>query len=482
MSRSERRSPLVGGMRWLLLLCACGPTVAGSDDGIETEFDPAPGTTTTTSSDGSEDDGGDTECGGGGKCDVGQPGCPGEDELPPVDVLLVVDNSESMADEQANVSRNVLGIVQRLRTMEDANGQPLDLDVHLMVTTTDFGSPLCGETPGYAPARGAPVIDGCNARLTEFTTATRSVEDACTSVCPEDVVSGTSYIAWGPTGTNVPDVPPIDVDGDGAIEDAVDRAVACIGAQGIVGCEYESPLEAMLQALDPAAEWNQGPEPFLREGAVLFAVIITDELDCSAADPTFVLDDAYMGIDPNTSLRAPSSASCWNAGVSCTGPDAAGYYFDCASREGPLHEVDRYVSYLQTTFEDRVVVGIVGAVPEVTMHNPDPPYEPVAGGVLDLVYRRWQDGAHPEGSVLPADDAAGVTAAQQEFRFGIGPGCTTETRQGTPPARLSEFCDAFGDPEAPRCWIESICDDDFSTIADLLLPASISGGPLIPCG
>jgi hypothetical protein len=469
-------------MRWLLLLCACGPTVGSSDDGIETDFAPTTEATTTTGSGGSDDGGGDTECGGGGKCDVGHTGCPWDDELPPVDVLIVVDNSVSMADEQAHVSRNVLGFVHRLRALSDASGQPVDLDAHLMVTTTDFGGPLCGETPGYAPARGAPVTDGCNARLAEFTTATRNVEDACTSVCPQDVVSGTSYIAWGPTGTNVPDVPPIDVDGDGEMEDAVDRAVACIGAQGIVGCEYEAPLEAMLQALDPAAEWNQGPEPFLREGAVLFAVIITDELDCSAQDPAFVLDDAYMEVDPNTSQRAPSSASCWNAGVGCQGPDAAGYYTGCAPIEGPLHDIDRYVSYLQETFEDRVVVGIVGAVPEVTMHDVEAPYHPVEGGVLDLVYRRWQDGAYPEGSLLPADDAAGVTADEQQFRFGIGPGCTTETRQGTPPARLSEFCDAVGDEDAPRCWIESICDDDFSTIAHALLSISIAPGVLVPCG
>jgi hypothetical protein len=280
----------------------------------------------------------------------------------------------------------------------------------------------------------------------------------------------------------VPDVPPIDIDGDGEMEDAVDRAAACIGAQGIVGCEYESPLEAMLQALNPAAGWNQGPEPFLREGAVLFTVIITDELDCSAADPTFVLDEAYMELDPDTFQPAPSSASCWNAGVSCKGPDAAGYYIGCAPIEGPLHEVDRYVSYLQTTFEDRVVVGIVGAVPEVTMHNEAPPFQPVEGGMSDLVYRQWQDGTYPGGNLLPADYDAGVTAADQEFRFGIGPGCTTETRQGTPPSRLSEFCDAFGDPDPPRCWLESICDDDFSTIAHLLHRFSMPVGSLIPCG
>ena len=465
------------------LLCACGPQVASDeDDGIDTELGSDAGTTGTgappveTTIDTADDSSG-TGCMSHKCLDLYDPQPPQQSGQ--LDVLLVLDNSLSMAEEQVNVSRNLIRIVHGLQELTDIEGSLLNLDVHVMVTTTDFGSPLCPEIAGYEPAHGEPVTEGCNERILEFAdpSGTRSVEEACTSVCPVDIVGGTSYVAFGPDGSNVPDVEPVDIDGDGELEDAAAQAIACIGAQGIIGCEYGSPLEAMLQALNPAASWNAAPDGFLREGAGLFVVIVTDEPDCSAADPSFVLDEAYMNVDPGSGAPAPSPASCWNAGVACEGPDANGVYASCASAAGPLHDVDRYVSYLEAAFEDRFLLGIVTGVPLVTMHNRNPPFEPIAGGVHDLVYRGWVDGAFPVGDILPTDAAAGVTAADQQFRFGIGPGCTTETAQATPPVRMRELCDAVVGDELPRCAIESICDDDFSVITRLLVR---SFGPPFP--
>ena len=66
------------------------------------------------------------------------------------------------------------------------------------------------------------------------------------------------------------------------------------------------------------------------------------------------------------------------------------------------------------------MLGILG-VPEVTAHNPEAPFEPIEGGVLDLEYRDWRDGQYDGvpggGDILPEEFASGVTAADKQFDF-----------------------------------------------------------------
>jgi hypothetical protein len=101
----------------------------------------------------------------------------------------------------------------------------------------------------------------------------------------------------------------------------------------------------------------------------------------------------------------------------------------------------------------------LSGVPSVTVHNHALPYQPLEGGVLDLVYHEWIDGAYPSGEILPGEDAA-----TNEYLYGIGPGCTAEDGiggfhgQAIPPVRVKEVCQALDNDEGTRCCIESICD------------------------
>jgi hypothetical protein len=394
-----------------------------------------------------------------------------------VDVLFVIDNSGTMGEEQRNLASNFPRLVQQLEELTDARGMPIDADVQVMVTTTDMGNPLCTpfEPDGYDPAQGAPTTTGCNARIDDFTGLTGAVQvpEACTDVCPVDVVPTDPFIAFAPSGDNVPDVPDVDVNGDGVLDSPAAQALACIGPQGINGCGYESQLESMLQALDPGARWNGGDRPFLRDGAILAIAIITDEVECSVSDFSIMEDQAYQEINPQNGTYAASSAICWNAGVQCNGPDASGVYTDCHSiDDGNLQLVSRYTNYLVDELRDNqgkqvIMLGILG-VPLVTAHDPEPPHAPTAGGEADLVYRQWEDGAYPGGDILPDEWADGVTALDKTFDFGIGPGCTGEdgmggfTGQALPNTRVMEVCHALDEDDAVRCCIESICDMDFS--------------------
>jgi hypothetical protein len=319
------------------------------------------------------------------------------------------------------------------------------------------------------------------------------IEEACTDFCdPENpVVPSDQFIHFDRFGDNVEN-------GTAA------EALGCIGPQGVDGCGYESPLESMLQALYPRACWNDPTEcdaddppttaPFLRDGAVLAIAIITDEADCSVKDYTIMADSDFMEINPDTGAPGASSAICWHAGVTCSDLDpVTGQYSGCVAvnkdgdaavgvpdGEGVLHPLSRYIELLESLRDqgrEVIMLGVLG-VPEVTAYATTPPYQPIAGGVHDLEYRLWRDPEYPDGDILPDEWADSVRAADKNFEFGIGPGCTGVddatgefTGQAVPPVRVRSVCESLDvpdDPETPadetqiRCCIESICDEDFS--------------------
>ncbi|NVB40532.1 VWA domain-containing protein [Pseudenhygromyxa sp. WMMC2535] len=419
--------------------------------------------------------------------DPNPPGCNEEGECNLIDLLFVIDNSGTMGEEQLNLARNFPLLIQQLEGLEDKNGQPLEPNVNIMVTTTDFGNPLCKPFASDDPEQGAPVASACVKRLDGFTGLAQInppvYEEACTEVCAEpglEPIDDELIIHFGPDGDNVPPVEDVDINGDGVLDSPVAQTLACIGPQGIDGCGYESPLESMMQALNPTAAWNCGSpddpaacpnggttRPFLRQGAILAIAIVTDEADCSVQDYAIMTDDDYFASLDGEKLA--SSALCWNAGVTCNGPNAEGVYVNCYaddSNEG-LHPMSRYNDFLQEYIrvgldKEVIMLGILG-VPPVTAHNEDPPHEPTAGGVHDLVYRKWR-----ESDILPEDALKGIDVDYQQWAFGIGPGCTGQdgmgeiTGQAIPPVRVKEVCEGLNYDDKIRCCIESVCDDDFS--------------------
>lgn len=411
-------------------------------------------------------------------------GCPVK-----IDLLFVIDNSGTMGEEQLNLARNFPGLIAQLEALTDEAGEPVESDVNIMVTTTDFGNPACDESApkDYVAQGGAPVATPCTDRINRFTGRGPnpvSEQGACYEVCglgnaayPSD-----QFIHIAPDGHNV-------IGGGPA------AALACIGPQGIDGCGYEAPLEAMSQALNPTACWNnpsaceEFDAPFLRDDAILAIAIITDEADCSVRDYSIMKDPVFMEELP-TGGRDASSAICWNAGVLCSDLDDQGVYAGCAAvnkgadgqigvndEEAVLHPLARYNDLLnsyQAVGREVIMLGVLG-VPPVTAHAVDPPHQPLEGGVQALVYRNWRDPQYPAGDVLPSDWAAGQTAVDKQFEFGVGPGCTAITPenvgQGLPPVRIRQVCENLNEPDDPatsvdetkiRCCIESVCGDDFT--------------------
>jgi hypothetical protein len=387
----------------------------------------------------------------------------------------VIDNSGTMGEEQLNLAANFPLLIQKLQALTDSEGMPLNADVNLMVTTSDVGHPQCTpfQPDGYEPAQGAPNNEPCINRLEDFTglgSNAPEFPEACTNGCPVPVKPADPFIHFDGTTTNIPG-------------NNVEGALSCIGPQGINGCGYEAQLEAMLQALNPGAAWNTAAKSFLRPGATLAVVLVTDETDCSVRAPegyayfTNEANNTYWEINPDTGTKTQAtSAVCWNAGVNCGAPDMNGVYANCTSIDtGVLHPLSRYIGYLKDELvgkqdKEVIMLAILG-IPEVTAHNPLPPFQPTMGGYDALVYRQWQD-----SDILPGDDG---TAGTKEFEFGIGPACTGDdgmggfTGQAVPSPRITEVCRALDDTSDPnnpkiRCCMESVCDDDFSDAINCL--------------
>ncbi|MDC0720537.1 hypothetical protein [Nannocystis bainbridge] len=468
----------------LLSLLACGPGApematdtagssgAATSEGTTTVDGPpttsgAPGTTGTTTS--------STLPGGldfgGPEPTTGEPdACAATGGCNRLDLLFVIDNSAGMADEQKNLVAALPHLVTRLRQLVGEDGVPVGPDVHVMVTTTDMDHPLCAPfaKPDYFPAMGAPIATACAERLERFTGLGPNVPsrpDVCLDACPEGQfeVPSDPFVHFTPEGDNVLE------GGDG---DKVIRALQCIMPQGIDGCGIESPLEAMLQALDPSAAWNTAPEPFLRPGAALAIVLVSDETDCSALDlrhfdPKNVDDPEFnvfwedsQGVPGNKS--EPTSAVCWNASMTCEDSDPDLAYDSCVPEEkGVLQPISRYTELL---------VDVLGGVEDKPVHMLVVTGIPLTG-IGDLVHRGWA----PE-DLLPGEFDS---PEQLEFDYGIGPGCSSEaTGHGLPPGRIRQLCEALdvaddpgtpGDEGRSRCCFESVCNPDLAGGFDCLL-------------
>ncbi len=387
-----------------------------------------------------------------------------------VDILFVIDNSGSMAEEQATLARNFDRLIAALEA-EDVGA-----NYRIAVTTTDAGHvSYCGAT---GPESGRLQLQSCLARPGEFVfvEAGDRFEEACGSICQHDDVTTSPtvtsldpqarsrpWIERSGAGTNLPE----------GITPA--SAFQCIGPQGIAGCGFESPLESMRLALTRANTSTEASYGFLRPGALLAIVFVTDEEDCSARrdlefatvwDPA---GDRTFWSEQNADAPAPTSEVCWFAGVECTG--GPGTYDDCqpanfgidGERSGPeasvLYDVQQYIDFVGEIERDKrtsnadaeVLVAVLGGVPGSY---------PIGGA--DIVYA----------------DGAGATSDFQR-RHGIGPGCQTAAGEAVPPVRLRAFAEAFalGDAIEDRNLYSS-CEENYTPALEQI--ADVIGRQLRP--
>ena len=174
-----------------------------------------------------------------------------------IDILFVVDDSDSMAQEQASLARNFPEFVRVLESIGDLP------DVHLGVVSSDVGTAPYG-------------VDGCDGQGDDgllhapstcpLTDARRYIENVADPDAP-----GGRRVNYDPAATTMAD------------------QFACMAEVGDDGCGFEQHFESMRRALDG----RNGD--FLREDAFLAVIFIQDEDDCSASDRAVFGDDPDLG-------------------------------------------------------------------------------------------------------------------------------------------------------------------------------------------
>lgn len=199
-----------------------------------------------------------------------------------VDLLFMVDNSNSMSEEQASLAAEFPRMVEILASGDfelDGNlDGPDDFEpvgsLNVGVITSDMG------TGGFTvPTCAASDFGDDGILRTSGNTAT-----GCAATYP-------SFLNFEP--------------GDGGDPGAFATDVACVATVGTGGCGFEQQLEAILKALSPSAPtaWTsddfRAPSffhgtsghgdgvnaGFVRDRSVLAIIPVTDEEDCSAVDP-----------------------------------------------------------------------------------------------------------------------------------------------------------------------------------------------------
>jgi hypothetical protein len=348
-----------------------------------------------------------------------------------VDLLFMVDNSNSMSEEQASLTAEFPRMISILASgdfnedgdIEDDEDFDPVRNLNVGVITSDMGTggfdvPTCARSDfgddGILRTTGRVDITGCMATYPPFLNF---------------------MVGGGQT--------PTDFAND----------VACVATTGTGGCGFEQQLEAMLKALSPTASqpWTStdfvaigtpgaaeslrrpffmGTQPhadrendgFVRDNSVLAIIPVTDEEDCSAHDPEIfnMSSSVYQG---DLNLR------CFLHGARA------------------LHPVDRYVrGLLQLRSRPGLLI-----------------YAPITGIPTDLVP---ESGESPDYAALISPDLA-VRDDRMEERVDpsatnrLVPSCNVPGR-GTafPPIRIVGVAQGLQAAGA-GVTVQSICQDNF---------------------
>ena len=345
-----------------------------------------------------------------------------------VDLLFMVDNSSSMSQEQLSLAEQVPRLVRVLASGDrDGDGSedfPPVQDLQIGVISSDMGTGGRRQAPGSGCRE--PDVGDDGLLRTEGDVA----RAGCNAAYPK-------FLRFQPAL--------------GGSADDFARDVSCVALNlGTDGCGFEQQLEATLKAITPAdcrephclflngTRGHAGPgglntigdDLFIRPDSLLALVLVTDEEDCSAADPEIFNGNSTTYVEPAPNLRC--------------------FRFQNDARQ-PIHPIERYVDgFLATrTNPDLLVYAVIAGVP-TDLTVPAAPGNPVVSfqGILD---------APPMQQVVDPDRPGFLT-----------PSCDTPSGFADPPRRLVEVAQQL-EERGSNGIVQSICQEDFTPALDAVI-------------
>jgi len=321
-----------------------------------------------------------------------------------IDILFVIDSSASTGDKQTIFAQNFPKFVQALDAFP--TGRP-NLHIAVVDTTVDIG------VPGFS---GCPSPDPADDGL--FQNTPRGTCTAPTGQYLSDIKdANTGVRTTNFTGTLETELP-------------------CIAQIGAGGCGFEAPLEAMKRSLNGSRPENAG---FIRNGAYLAVIFLTDEDDASVKDKTvFNLPDTQVG-GRNDFRVQPLFAYRCDQPISAT---QGGTYTNCTPRtDSYLQDPNFYDQFLSSVKDPaQIVVAAIAAPPPGLMTNDSPPQTAMSNDIV----------------------TGPLTLNGNTQALALLPSCSATINGnpavGRPAVRLASFIKNFGD----RGKFYSICQADYS--------------------
>ena len=335
-----------------------------------------------------------------------------------VDLLFMIDNSNSMDEEQASLAVEIPRLITVLAT--GVNGEdtfPPVGDLRVGVISSDMGT-------GPAGACGSQFGDD-GVLLTTGDTAT----PGCVA----------TYPTWLEFAAETDDPAAFATD------------VRCVAtALGTNGCGFEQQLDAILKALTPSTSMYrfQGGTPghgdgvnagFVRENSLLAIIALTDEDDCSAIDTGLFENDNPL-YDPNLNLR------CFNH------PEAV----------QPISRFTDGLIALRAENPDLLVYATITGIPTDLVPSSDMALAPQVESIL--ADSRMVEMPNPMDStqLLPSCDIVGRGRA-------------------FPPRRMIQLA-ADLENRGANGVVQSICQENYSGALDAIIAkiADVLGGACLP--
>lgn len=344
-----------------------------------------------------------------------------------VDLLILIDDSPSMREEQDKLAEQVPRLVNLLLTGGTAEPSavgefPAVESLHVGLITPDLGwstepptnfSPPDNFNPSANCERnGGLGLDG----FMQVEGLSGTPRTACMAQTPPE---GTLYLNYPEPGFTAADL----------VND-----VECVTGQDN-GCGFEQQLEAVL-----AQDRNSANDGFSREGALLAIIMITDEDDCSTTDPRVFDVEAR----PSNPWQGPFT-------------EAGEVKFNqrCWKHSGALQQIQRYVDGIPALKGDpsQVVFAAIAGIPE------DPALDREN---FDSDEERYDAilGASDMEERAPTPDGSGADQGEQ-----LIPACTATDGSGTaaPGRRIVETMKGLAEGNTGvGTVVESICASDYA--------------------
>jgi hypothetical protein len=232
-----------------------------------------------------------------------------------LDLLIVIDNSESMAAIQSLLSTSIYTLIDSLTNPTPDGLFPLE-NIRVAVVTSDMGLQY-GEKDSN---EHGPIGD--NARFQTAMPESVTLPDGTIAKCPalDSSYSYAKTYVWDPPNVNLA------------------TQAACLTVQDTDGHEIQQPLEAALRALTDSEQ-----PVFIEDSHLLGILVVSDSEDCSIASKDLFSTDAFT--------EGPVSDGLAVSG--CNMPDS-NHLFDTSRYWSKLAEVKG--NYLPVFFS--AIVGV----------------------------------------------------------------------------------------------------------------------------